>query len=120
MKQFQQEATGWKRVLAFLLQENAYLKMRLSDVVSNNGMSDDRLAIAEDYQAKLIRNEEIINLMRTDITALESQLTRACNEDRLETPLELKQKDLRREFREVVVAFNDLKFNFNDYIADNY
>ena len=120
LKQYQEEFSAWRRILAFIQQETATLKMRLSDMLSNSGLNNSVVGQAEEYQARILRKEEMVGLMRRDICELEKQLNKAITSNQLDQELILKQKDLRREFRHVISAFNELKFSFNNFVAENY
>jgi len=113
-RQFQYESDAWKRSLAFLLEENLILKHRLAELIRENRMLSDLLDVAEEYQNRFIRNDEIINLMRLDIAGFDKLLIKDIYEDgSLMKGLIRKQKKLRREFKMLEVAFNELKTQFN-------
>ncbi len=119
IKQFQYESDAWRRVLVFLLQENAILKTRLAEVVRENNVSGDFLEIAEQYQNQFIQNDQIINFVRLDIGELDNLLTRGLHENGLVVKtIARKQKKLRKELTTLETTFNEIKIQFNNYLAD--
>lgn len=119
IKQFQYESDAWRRILAFLLQENAILKTRLAEVVRENNVSGDFLEMAEQYQNQFIRNDQIINFIRLDITELDNLLTKNLHENGLVVKtISRKQKKLRKELTTLETTFNEIKIHFNNYLAN--
>jgi hypothetical protein len=119
IKQFQYESDAWRRMLVFLLQENAILKTRLAELVHENNVSHDFLEMAEQYQNQFIRNDQIINFVRLDIAELDNLLTRNLNENGLVVKaIARKQKKLRKELITLETTFNEIKIQFNNYLAD--
>ena len=119
IKQFQYESDAWRRVLVFLLQENAILKTRLAEVVRENNVSGDFLEIAEQYQNQFIQNDQIINFVRLDIAELDNLLTRGLHENGLVVKtIARKQKKLRKELTTLETTFNEIKIQFNNYLAN--
>ena len=119
LRQFQQECEAWKRVLYFISEENSFLKTRLAEVIRNDGVDPGFLNTAELYQNKFMQKDEIIALMRKDVSGIDkllSQLMYLNSQDKVATQ---KQKKLRREIKKLVSAFNDLKFQFNNFLAEN-
>ena len=121
IKQFQYESDAWRRMLAFLLQENAILKTRLAELVNENIVSDGFLEMAEQYQNNFIRNDQIINFVRSDIAELDKLLTRNSNENGLIIKaIARKQKKLRIELTTLETTFNDIKIQFNNYLTETF
>lgn len=119
IKQFQYESEAWRRMLAFLLQENAILKTRLAELVHENMFSEDFLEIAEQYQNRFIQNDQIINFVRTDIAELDKILTRNLHENGLIIKtIAHKQKILRKELTTLENTFNEMKIDFNNYLTE--
>src|SRR5689334_24649912 len=109
IKQFQYECDAWRRLLAFLLQENAILKNRLAELVHESIFSDDFLEIAEQYQNRFIQNDQVINFVRTDIAELEKLLTRNLHENGLIIKaIAQKQKKLRKEITTLETSLNEI------------
>jgi len=120
LKQFQEETCAWRRMLAFMLQENAVLKTRLSEVLKENGKSGkDFLMAAEQYQNEFLRKDEIINMMRHEISDLDKLLAKELYEGNHEKEIIYKQQRMRRDVQHVTSTFNELRFDFNNHLAEN-
>lgn len=119
IKQFQYESDAWRRMLGFLLQENAILKNRLAELVHESKVSDDFLEMAEQYQTRFIQNDQIINLVRSDIAELDKLLTRNLHENGLIVKaIARKQNKLRKELTTLESSFNEMKIQFNNYLSE--
>lgn len=119
IKQFQYESDAWRRMLAFLLQENAILKTRLSELVHEREVSDDFMEMAEQYQNRFIQNDQIINFVRSDVTELDNLLTRNLHENgHIMKTIARKQKKLRKELTTLETTFNEMKIQFNNYLEE--
>ena len=120
VRQYQKESESWKRMLEYIQMENSCLKTRLADVVSQDSRNV-MLAEAENFQNRFIRKDEVISLVRRDIrefdTLLMSSLA-AGNINLAETSK--RQKKLRTEMETLEQRFNKLKFEFHNYIAENF
>lgn len=119
ISQVEQECGQWKRSLNFLLQENAFLKTRLAEIISDLKPGERFLGDAEQFLQAFIRNDEVISFLRNDITAFRQLLTRypAINEP-LQPEVSNLQKTLRRDVNAIETAFTDLKYQFNNYLSD--
>ena len=116
IKQFQEESGGWKKILEFMLRENAQLKNRLAALVRNNRDADkDFLELAEQFQSSFIREDESINLLRRDISSQEKWLERDIYEDGIIKGVVFRQQKLRKDVRRANKEFNKLKKQFDQY-----
>ena len=110
---------SWKRALEFILQENAFLKTRLGEMLNLDNAAGDYLEIIEQYQNSFVQNDEIINFMRRDIDSLEKLLAKCSHEDdRLEKSVLQKLKKLNGDLKELEKKFNSEKMKFNNYLED--
>jgi hypothetical protein len=117
--QFQKESDSWKRILAFLSQENAHLKNRLAESLNRNHTTTELLEGAELFQSRSIRIDEIIRLMQRDVNKLDKLILRDIYEDGITLKEILyKQKKFRKEIRSLESAFNHLKLQFNNYLTE--
>lgn len=117
IRQFQQESDEWKRTLELLLLENAYLKNRLAEIVNVSRTTMPFLEKAEDYQNRFMQKDEVINLMRKDITEFDRLLAQctAENRDLLKTIMH-RQKSLRKELLLLESTFSSLKVQFQQML----
>ena len=106
------------RALKFLLQENAFLKTRLSEIVNLVSTGTNDLETIEQYQSSFVRNDQIINLMRRDIDSVEKLLLEGSEEGQLAISAIHKTKKLNRELKELEENFNSAKIEFNNYLED--
>ena len=120
VRQFQKESESWKRMLEYIQMENSYLKTRLSDVVSEDGRKE-LLAEAENFQNRFIRKDEVISLVRRDIREFDTLLLNSLEAGNINlAETSKKQKKLRTEMETLEQRFNKLKFEFHNYIAENF
>lgn len=119
VRQFKHESETWKRNLEFMMQENAYLKNRLSEVLDTISNDEDILNAAEEYQNHFIREDESFHLLRRDIAELDHLLNREIYEDgMLKKEVVFKKKKLSKEIETSIKEFNKMKFDFNSYLED--
>jgi hypothetical protein len=117
--QLVKESDEWKRTLAFLSQENSFLKLRLAEILNGKESSADFLEAAELYQSRFIQKDEIIKLMLHDVSKLDDLLTREIYENgMLIKEVVYKQNHLRKQVKFLETEFNTLKLQFNTYLSD--
>ena len=116
----QQESEWWKRQLAGLQGENTHLKNRLAEIVSLP-ISKDLLAEAENFQHLFIREDEIIALTKKDVYDFDKWLAREYSVDgTILDEMTSRQKKLRNEIEILEQKFNKLKFEFTNYVGENF
>ena len=119
IRHLQYDIDALTRALKFLLQENAFLKTRLSEILNLVSTGTNDLETIEQYQSSFVRNDQVINLMRRDIDSVEKLLLECSWEDgRLEKSVIHKIRKLNRELGEIEKNFNSAKINFNNYLED--
>ena len=64
-----QELLSWQRSLDFYIQENSFLKFRLSDLLDNTN-HEHFLHVAEEYQTKFLQNDAGMESLKQDIAQL--------------------------------------------------
>lgn len=113
----QRESDEWKKTLELLLLENAILKNRLAEVVNASAVTDHFMAKAEEYQNRFMQKDDIINLMRQDITEFDKLLLRGAyqHKDVLRAIIQ-QQRKLRGELTLLESTFSNLKVQFNDIL----
>lgn len=117
--QFQHETESWKRLLEFLQVENVFLKTRLAQITRED-VDNELLEQSEYFQNQFIREDEMISVMRHDVSEQDSWLTREVFEDgAIIKEVTRRQKKLRREIEIAEQKFNKLKFEFNNYLSEN-
>lgn len=115
---FHQENSAWIRTLDFMEQESAYMKNRLSKVLDAYH-SPELLDWAEQYQNKILLNEEAINLLKQDIHIQEKRLASEYLFDGhpLKDEIVHNQERLRMQMDYVETDFYAMKKAFNDYLT---
>lgn len=119
LKQLQYESDTWKRLLAFMMDENVHLKNRLSEVLKN-GSDTTLLGEMENFQNNFVREDELIRLLRKDIAEVDKLLVREVFEDgKIIKHLNKKMKTLRSNITQVEKKFGQLKSDFHSYLSEN-
>ncbi len=115
-EQFLHENITWKRLLDFFIQENSFLKTRLSEVVDRE--TDQMfIATAEHFQNEFILKDEYIHDIESDIKGHEKNLQMAFTQKRMpDSKTCKKQEKLRNEISYLEKEFSDLKNQFNKYL----
>lgn len=115
-EQFHHENKTWIRLLDFFKEENYFMKNRLSEVLDNS-MDKSFLALAEQFQNKFILKDEYIDELRHDVNEQDRQLSKGQQEDLIDNKLAKAQGKLRNEMDYFEKDFNNLKSDFNKYLA---
>lgn len=119
IRQFHHESDTWKRNLEFITQENANLKNRLAEVLQSIPADGDILNTAEYYQNEFIREDELVNFLRRDISKLDKLLVQEVYEDgEIFQNVIHQQKKLSEDMKGIISGFNRLKFDFNNYLGN--
>ena len=117
MDQYLHENMTWQRALDFYLQENSFLKTRLSQVLDTN-TDKEFVAQAEHFQNSFVHNDECIKDMQADIIELQHILKNSANvlvTD--EKKITQKHKKLHNEMGYFEKNFAGLKNEFNQYLG---
>ncbi len=120
LRQFQYETDTWKRLIRFIMDENIQMKNRLSEILKNT-INTSFLEEVESFQSCFIKEDELIGLLRSDITELDKLLATNIFEDE-ETGKEVTRKlnRLRNNIVNVETQFNKLKMEFNCYLSEKH
>lgn len=115
-EQLLHENITWKRLLDFFIQENSFLKTRLSEVVDRE---TDKIFIAqaEQFQNEFIQKDEFFLDIGNDIKAQEKKLQLAFTQKKAPDNKTIrKQEKLRNEMAYLEKEFSNLKNQFNKYL----
>jgi hypothetical protein len=119
LKQIQHESDTWKRLLAFIKDENIYLKNRLSDVLRDR-QSNDLLDEMENFQNRFVEEDDRIGLLHRELTEFDRLLVREVFGDGLlKKKVDEKVKSLRKRIQDAENGFSRLKSEFNNYLLAN-
>lgn len=116
IKQYIFENDAARRLLEFLMLENAILKTRLAGIVDEMDTSGDLLDQVEQYQEWLVQNDHEIGFVRQKAAEQEKMLIKYIHEDGGIKSIVLQQKELRKDLRVLDHAFGDLKMRFNAFL----
>lgn len=118
LKQLQHESDSWKRLLAFITEENIFLKNRITEILKNE-TDAETLAEIEKFHTSFINQDELIGLLRHDIMEYDKLLIREQIEDvHSIKKVEKKMKELRHGITTTEIKFGKLKSDFNNYLAE--
>lgn len=118
LRQFQYETDTWKRLMRFIMEENIQMKNRLSEVLKNTN-DTSFLEEVESFQSCFIKEDELIGLLRNDITDLDKLLTtKEPEEKEISGEVTRKLNRLRNNIVNVETQFNKLKMEFNCYLSE--
>lgn len=118
LKQFQSEADTWKRMLAFVMEENALLKFRLSEIMKE---APELLPLddLEMFQSLFIEQDRFITFLRNELLEFDKLLVRETFEDgKLYRKLAAHQKSLRKTIRDAEKNFGKLKSDFHEFVIE--
>ncbi|HJS53526.1 MAG TPA: hypothetical protein VJ765_03250 [Chitinophagaceae bacterium] len=120
IKQLKYECDTWKRQLCFMLEENVWLKTRLSEILKDR-IDNNLLDQIEHFQSRFIREDDVIGLLRNEIANLNKLLVaREMFEDGIiMKKVNRKIKNLRHNITATERDFSNLKSEFNSYILEN-
>jgi hypothetical protein len=114
--QFLHENQTWDRALDYYLQENSYLKTRLSQVVDNN-TDKEFVILAEYFHNSFIHNDECIKDLQKDILGSQKLLKNAIAGLPVdEKKISQQQNKLRNEMGYFEKDFAQLNNKFNQYL----
>ncbi|MEO8413216.1 MAG: hypothetical protein ABI472_06130 [Ginsengibacter sp.] len=119
MEQLEIETGTWKRLLDFFTEENIHSKNRLSAILKDR-FERNLLEELENFQGQFIKQDEVISLLRSDITELRKLLLKKINSDGI-TPelIERKVENIRHNLSDSERRFCELQFGFSRYLSQN-
>lgn len=118
LNQLQYESDSWKRMLAFLIEENIYQKNRLTEILKHQ-FNKTLLPAVEDFHNKFIKEDEMIHILRNDIADLDDLLRADRNDGKIGKEIETKSSTLRNNMIVAGKQFSRLQFEFNTYLLEH-
>jgi hypothetical protein len=119
LKQLVHEADTWKRIIAFMVEENIILKNRLSEILQE-GFNTELLNDVELFQNRIIREDSMIGLLRDQMQELDKLLVREVFENgKIIRLVERNLDKLRNNIKNGELEFGKLKEDFNRYFSEN-
>lgn len=116
LKQLQYEVDTWKRSLAFNMDANIHLKIRLSEI-SKDKFDATLLEVAEDFQSNFVKEDNLIGLLRNYIAELDELFGMEIPEDGwILKEIDIKFKNLRNNIITPERQLGKLEVDFNSYL----
>ena len=107
-----------KRLLNFITDENVHLKIRLSAVLKDN-FEKNMLEEMDNYLSKFVAQDELINLLKNDISKIEKQLWGKIHEDgEIMKDIYLGLRLLQSNILTTVELFIKLSEDFNNFLSE--
>jgi len=115
MEPIRNKMEEWRHLLGERMEENLLLKNKLANILKDN-YDQNLLEEIEDFQNRLVSEDELIYSLRQVINELES-LTESdlISDDRFSKTVHLKMVWLQKNMAFSNVRFCDLKSVFNDF-----
>lgn len=116
--QLQYECAAWKRLLAFLLDENVHLKNRLSEILKDK-FNNNLLEKVEEFLSRFVKEDELIGLLRNEVVELDKMVQQYHGQEDFYYDIERKLNNIRNNIITAEKQFSKLKSEFNDYLSAN-
>lgn len=117
--QLQYESDTMKRLLGFMMDENIHLKNRLSEVLKTE-FNKNLLDEVELFLSRFIKEDELIGLLRNDLSALDKLLMKnAFEKELIKKEVYKRMKNLANNILTAERQFSKLKLEFNNYLSEN-
>lgn len=119
LKQLQYETGTWKRLLSFMTEENIRFKNRLSEIL-NDRFNKNLLEEVDRFQGGFIKEDEMIRLLRNDVTEMDILLTKEIFVDgTVSKEIDIKLTRLRNNMMAAESHFVKIKSEFNNFLLAN-
>lgn len=120
LQQLQFEADALKRLLTFMMEENVYLKNRISEILKN-AFENKILEKIEIFQNRFIMEDELVGLLRNDVAELDKLLhAQELKADKMVVEdITRKIRKLSYNMENTESQFMRLKAEFNNFLLDH-
>jgi len=120
LQQLKFEADALKRLLTFMMEENVYLKNRISEILKN-AFENKILEKIEIFQNRFIMEDELVGLLRNDVAELDKLLhAQELKADKMVVEdITRKIRKLSYNMENTESQFMRLKAEFNNFLLDN-
>ncbi len=119
MEQLKIETGTWKRLIDFFMEENVNSKNRLSNILKDR-FDRKLLDEFEKFHSEFMKQDEVINLLRSEITELDKLLLNQKINDGISPELiDRKVENLRHNLSDSERRFSELQLDFNRYLSQN-
>lgn len=111
------ENLSWERTLDFCLQENAFMKTRLAEVLDDVA-DKEMIVLAEYFHNSFIHNDDSIKELKADIVWEQRKMKEMIQQSKTEDlNLVKRHKKLSNETGNFEKNFSNLKGEFNRYLS---
>ena len=115
IRQFQDVLATWKQLLNARMEENILLKYKISEILKNN-FNQDSLEEIEEFQTQFIKEDELINSLRKDVSELDNYiLSKVLQNGKMEKSFDVKIEDLRKDIAGSTSRFRASKSAFDNF-----
>lgn len=115
MRQFQDVLATWKQLLNARMEENILLKYKISEILKNN-FNQNCLEEIEEFQTQFIKEDELINLLRKDVSELDNYiLSKALQDGKMEKSFDAKIENLCKDIASSTSRFRASKTAFDNF-----
>lgn len=115
MRQFQNVLATWKQLLNARMEENILLKYKISEILKNN-FNQDSLEEIEEFQTQFIKEDELINSLRKDVSELDNYIfSKVLQNGKIEKSFDAKIEDLRKDIAHSASRFHASKSAFDNF-----
>jgi hypothetical protein len=112
IRQFQDVLAMWKQLLNARMEENILLKYKISEILKNN-FNQDSLEEIEEFQTQFIKEDELINSLRKDVSELDNYIL--LQNGKIGKSFDDKIEDLRRDIAHSASRFHASKSAFDNF-----
>ncbi|MEX6690907.1 hypothetical protein QTN47_25585 [Danxiaibacter flavus] len=119
INQLKYEIDMWKRLLAFMMDENIFLKNRLIEILKGS-FNNVNISNIEDFQNCFVKKDETINVLRNDLAEIDKLIFADIDFDNTaNTNIHNKLENIRKHISLLEKEFSQLKIEFNRYLLNN-
>lgn len=120
LRQFQHERDSWRRTLAFMEEENVFLKNRLAEVL-NDSVDTFFLQRAESFQSNFLRADDLFSLLRVNVAEFDKLLAPELFRRGAILPVvERSYRNICKLMDNVQNKFESWKLEFSNYLIENF
>ena len=103
-----------------MMDENIHLKNRLSEVLKN-GFNRNFLEEIENFQTRIIKEDERIGLLRHEVVEFDKLMAgKTFGDGQIIEEINTRIKNLRNSINNAEKQFGKLKLDFNSYLLANF
>lgn len=110
------ETGTWKRLIDFFMEENIQAKNRLSGILRDD-FNNELLDGLEDFQTRFIKQDQVIHLLRVDITELDKLIAGDCDDVGTAKQVDSGLDHLRSNICNSGKLFFELQTDFNRFLT---